>query len=35
MKLKIPEYREVSVDVTLRGTFYLVDEQTDAVKPIK
>jgi hypothetical protein len=35
VKLKIPEYREVSVDVTLRGTFYLVDEQTDAVKPIK
>ena len=35
VKLKIPEYREVSVDVAIGGSFYEVDEKAGGVKPIQ
>ena len=35
VRLKIPDYREIAVDVGIGGSFYEVDERAGGVKPIQ
>lgn len=35
VKLTIPDYREIAVDVSVGGSFYLVEEATGRIKPVR
>ena len=35
VKITIPDYRQVPLDVTVGGSFYLVEEATNSIKPLK
>ena len=35
VKLTIPEYREITVDVSVGGSFYLLDEKAGSISPVK
>jgi hypothetical protein len=35
VKLTIPDYRQVSVDVSVAGSFYSIDEQTGSVRAVE